>query len=262
MKQEGDNISRRALGWVFIMIGLIFCLLSTFAVSDEFQSDLRKDKNLLINKNNININISVREDILKLPLRYIENRGQYSNEVKSMVKDTGQKEFFLPSEVVPALDANDSSNKSSNSLTISSTSVPDEEWNSTFGGKYLDSCTSVWQTNNGGYILAGYTASYGMGGYDFWLLKTDERGNEFWNKTYGGSRDEVCTSSYQTRDGGYILAGYTNSYSAGGRDFWLVKTDASGNELWNRTVGKLSDEFCYSIEQTSDGGYILAACKD
>ena len=246
------------MGWVFIMIGLIFCLLSTFAVSDEFQSDLRKDKNLLINKNNININISVREDILKLPLRYIENRGQYSNEVKSMVKDTGQKEFFLPSEVVPALDANDSSNKSSNSLTISSTSVPDEEWNSTFGGKYLDSCTSVWQTNNGGYILAGYTASYGMGGYDFWLLKTDERGNEFWNKTYGGSRDEVCTSSYQTRDGGYILAGYTNSYSAGGRDFWLVKTDASGNELWNRTVGKLSDEFCYSIEQTSDGGYILA----
>jgi hypothetical protein len=114
------------------------------------------------------------------------------------------------------------------------------------------------QTNDGGYALAGYTNSFGAGDKDFWLVKTDSVGNQLWNKTYGGLGDEVAYSVIQTNDGGYALAGYTNSFGAGDKDFWLVKTDSVGNQLWNKTYGGLGDEVAYSVIQTNDGGYILS----
>ncbi len=122
------------------------------------------------------------------------------------------------------------------------------QWDKTFGG---DEAYSVQQTTDGGYIVAGGK----HGSWDFWLVKTDANGNKEWDKTFGeGEADSV----EQTTDGGYIVAGRTSSYGAGCGDFWLVKTDASGNKEWNKTFGGSGDDWADSVEQTTDGGYIIA----
>ena len=131
-------------------------------------------------------------------------------------------------------------------------------WSKTFGGADYDLAWSIVQTSDGGYALAGVTGSYGAGGGDFWIVKTDSSGNEEWSKTFGGERDDWARSVIQTSDGGYALAGGTDSYGAGGEDFWIVKTDSSGNEEWSKTFGGENDDWAYSVVQTSDGGYVLA----
>ena len=133
-----------------------------------------------------------------------------------------------------------------------------ELWNKTFGGPGDDRGVSVQQTTDGGYILSGAKTSFGAGGVNGWLIKTDTKGNELWNKTFGGSNNEIACSAQQTDDGGYILTGFTDSYGAGGEDAWLIKTDAKGNELWNKTFGGSSDDESYAVQQTIDGGYITA----
>jgi predicted secreted protein len=131
------------------------------------------------------------------------------------------------------------------------------QWSKTFGGLVYDSGYSVVQTNDGGYALAGYTASFGSS-YDFWLVKTDTNGNLIWAKTYGGTSDDYAYSVVQTNDGGYALAGYTNSIGAGSSDAWLVKTDANGNTQWNKTYGGASTDYAYSVIQAKDGAYAIA----
>jgi hypothetical protein len=128
----------------------------------------------------------------------------------------------------------------------------------TYGGATYDRAAALVQTGDDGYALAGSTDSYGAGSSDFWLVKTDSNGNAQWNKTYGGIDDEWAYALVQTVDGGYVLAGYTYSFGAGDSDFWLVKTDADGNEQWNRTYGGIKSDYASSVVQTSDGGYAIA----
>lgn len=106
--------------------------------------------------------------------------------------------------------------------------VPEYEFK-TFGGSDDDGGSSVQQTTDGGYIIAGRTTSYGAGGYDVWLIKTDASGDMVWTRTFGGSEDDHGNSIQQTADGGYIIAGRTSSYGAGRNDVWLIKTDEDGN---------------------------------
>jgi hypothetical protein len=131
------------------------------------------------------------------------------------------------------------------------------QWAKTYGGTNNDSAYSVQQTSDGGYILAGVTYSFGTGGGDAFLIKTDANGNVQWAKTYGGAGIDKFIRVLQTSDGGYIAVGHTSSFGAGGYDVFLVKTDANGNVQWAKTYGGWNNDIASSFQRTSDGGYIV-----
>ena len=132
-----------------------------------------------------------------------------------------------------------------------------ELWNKTFGGPSRDDFSYVEQTNDGGYITAGYTYLSGDILSSGWFVKTDSNGNEIWNRTIGGDDNNVAEFVQQTSDGGYILTGYSGTYDISDIDYWVVKIDSQGNNLWDTTYTGTTDDFIECIRQTSDGGYIL-----
>ncbi|MFA5032042.1 MAG: hypothetical protein WC614_03380 [bacterium] len=131
------------------------------------------------------------------------------------------------------------------------------KWTKTFGGSYDDVGYSVAQTTDSGYVITGYTNSYGAGSLDVYLIRTNTDGNCLWYKTFGGSSDDEGYSVSQNTDGGYIIAGSTKSYGAGKRDIYLIKTNSVGDSLWAKTYGGGKDDIGYSVANTSDGGYII-----
>ncbi len=144
------------------------------------------------------------------------------------------------------------------------------DWSKTYGGTKDDKATSVQQTSDGGYIVAGYTKSNdgdvkkNNGDSDYWIVKLDSSGKIVWSKTYGGTEDDRATSIQQTKDGGYIVAGYTFSNdkdvkkNKGVYDYWILKLNSKGKIDWSKTYGGTKDDSATSIQQTKDGGYIVA----
>lgn len=132
-----------------------------------------------------------------------------------------------------------------------------EQWNQTFGGIEFDVGSNVKQTTVGDYIFTGRTASFGAGNKDVYLVKTDASGVEQWYQTFGGSAFDLGTCVDQTTDGGYIICGGTDSYGAGARDLYLIKTDGNGLEQWNETFGGSSFEMASSMQLNFDGSYII-----
>jgi hypothetical protein len=139
---------------------------------------------------------------------------------------------------------------------------PHEKWNRTFGGVYPDEGWAVHQTFDGGFIMVGYTASYGGGNSDIWLIKTDSDGYRIWDKTYGGPGSDFSRSVQQTSDGGYIIGGTTDSYGNGDYDFFVIKTDAYGTPQWQKTFGGSNEDHCQAVQQLSSGDYILTGDWD
>ncbi len=136
-------------------------------------------------------------------------------------------------------------------------SVGNQQWTKAFGGSSVDRGYWVQQTSDGGYVLTGYTDSFGAGLYDMLLIKTDNAGNQQWMKTFGGTGRDYGNSLAQTSDGGYIIAGYTLSYGAGSDDVWLVKSDNNGSIEWSNTYGGAQSDVGYCVKETSDGNYII-----
>lgn len=137
------------------------------------------------------------------------------------------------------------------------------QWQKTYGSDSgWDEADSIQQTSDGGYIVAGETESWGAGRFDAWILKLDANGNIQWQQSYGGSDDDDAASVKQTADGGYIVAGDTYSFGAGGYDAWVLKLDAAGNIQWQKTYGGINDDGVSSIQQIPGGGYVLAGYSE
>ncbi len=128
-----------------------------------------------------------------------------------------------------------------------------------YGGTAMDEGKAVRQTLDGGYIIAGTTTSFGSGGRDILVIKTDYVGDTTWTKTYGGAIDnEYGFCVLQTADSGYIVSGVASSFADVSGDIYLIKLDAAGDTAWTRTYGGIGYEWGAEIQQTSDGGYIIA----
>jgi hypothetical protein len=139
----------------------------------------------------------------------------------------------------------------------------DTLWSRRYGGTCDDYGNSVQQTSDGGYIVAGTSSSFGRGDADVYLAKVDSSGHMLWSRTYGGHGTDVVWSVRQTRDGGYVLAGKTNSFSIlSDFDAYLVRTNSDGDTMWTRTYGCLIDDAAYSVDTTSDGGFIVAGSTE
>jgi predicted secreted protein len=187
----------------------------------------------------------------------------------------------------------------------------DAAWTRTFGGSSMDGAHFVREAIDGGYVIAGYTESFGGGGKnvyliktdtagyaeipktyatplmdvayafcttpdngymfvgykngpsgwakgDLWILKTDVWLDTAWTKEYGGASEDYGISIQPTPDGGYIIAGSTMSFGAGGKDVWLVKIDANGDTSWTKTYGGVLEDVAYGVNVTADGGYIVS----
>lgn len=148
---------------------------------------------------------------------------------------------------------------SKDAYLIKTDSSGNTSWTKTYGGSGYDEATCVQQTSDDGYLIAGYTDSYGRGEYDIFLIKTNSSGSMLWMRTYGGPYSDICTSVQLTSDEGFIIAGYTKSFGTGDfDDVYLIKTNSSGDTLWTKTYGGDGDDRAYSVQQTSDEGYIIA----
>lgn len=131
-------------------------------------------------------------------------------------------------------------------------------WSKTYGGNNDDYSSDLQKTNDGCYVMIGSTSSFGAGLVDVFLLKIDPNGFLLWGKTYGGINNESANSVQQTKDCGYIIAGWTESPEPGIDNAYMIKTDSSGNFQWSRSFGKAVNASANSIQQTKDGGYIIA----
>ena len=158
--------------------------------------------------------------------------------------------------------------RGSEAILIKTDSDGDTRWTKSFGGEFDDEARSLVLTGDGGYALGGFSWSNSAGLSDFWMVKTDGEGRLEWQRTFGGVAREAAHSLVQTGDGGYVLAGWSESFSRGDR-FWVVKTGPTGRQLWNRaytqtgsadarTGAALASSGGRAIRQTEDRGFIIA----
>jgi hypothetical protein len=161
-------------------------------------------------------------------------------------------------------------NGSTDVWVVKLTSEGSLEWQKMLGSTSMDWGVDVVVTADGGYTILGQTTwndsdvSEHFGGFDIWVVKIDGAGNLLWEHTFGGSNEEHCRSITSVTDGGFVVAGATQSTDGqvvgndGGADLWVFKIDSLGNLIWQQTLGGTQDEWAHSVIQTHDGGLALA----
>ncbi len=136
--------------------------------------------------------------------------------------------------------------------------IGDSLWANTYGTTGDETAFSVVETSDSGLIVVGSSTPLGGGSSDMFIVRLTSDGTESWRRTVGGASDEVARSVQETDQGDFLVAGWTNSYGAGGHDFYIVKLNATGDTLWTDTKGGVGDDKAYEILTTADGGYIVA----
>jgi Secretion system C-terminal sorting domain len=130
-------------------------------------------------------------------------------------------------------------------------------WSSVFGGASTDWAFSVCENIDNGFTIAGYTTTYGAGGYDIFLVRTNSTGNMLWSKTYGGASTDRAKHVFQLPTGEFIVTGDIGSFGSGCQDVLLMKTDINGTPIWQKVYGRSGCDYGDFVEQTSDGGFII-----
>ena len=153
------------------------------------------------------------------------------------------------------------------------------QWDKTIGGSGTEYIDNIVQTSDSGYVLAGSSTSdisgekteNGRGNFDIWVVKLNKNGKKIWDKTIGGSDYDLGSGVSATRDGGVIIGGFSGSNKSGeksennrgaGSDYWIIKLGKKGNIEWDKTIGGSNDDYCHSVYETSDGGYILGGSSN
>lgn len=186
------------------------------------------------------------------PLGYVEWRktygGIFADQARSM-QATADGNLYIGGFT-------ETTDKSYQMFVLKLTMNGDTLWTRKFGGNLWDFCNDLVALPDGGCALLGQTYSYGAGEGDFYLVRLNSQGDTLWTRTYGGAADESGESISITADGGFYLTGHTESYGAGKKDVYVVKTDAVGNIIWTATAGGLEDEFAYGSCTTFDDGLV------
>ncbi len=143
-------------------------------------------------------------------------------------------------------------------LLIKTNSMGETTWRKTFGGAGKDNGWAVRQIDDGGYIIAGFTNSFGSGDMDIYLIRTDDKGEAIWTTTFGGKGEEFGWDVRTTKDNEFIIAAQTTSIGKGEIDAYLVKVDKDGKEAWSQPYGGAQIDRIFSVQQTPDGGYVAA----
>jgi len=178
--------------------------------------------------------------------------GHYLFEIAHAVEETSDGGFLVSGQI-NSFDAGPG-----NAFLLKTDGDGNEEWSQWYGGPERETAFCARQTSDGGVIVAGETNSFGQGGSDILLLKTDREGGEEWSTTFGGTAEDGAHCVRQTADGGFILAGGTEAPGQGSFDGWLIKTDAGGVSQWDRTFGGSDSDILFYVEQAADGGYIAS----
>ncbi|PKV63002.1 T9SS type A sorting domain-containing protein [Pontibacter ramchanderi] len=163
---------------------------------------------------------------------------------------------------------------SSSLCQLQAQSLPSKAWDKSFGGVSEDYLEGMVQAQDGGFLLAGYSASnvsstkmsYPLGSTDFWVVKLNTDGSKAWDKVYGGTREDVLKTMTATPDGGFLLGGYSDSDAGSSKtedcrgfyDYWVIKVNKDGEKEWDKTFGTSQLDYLESVTVTRDGGYILA----
>ena len=145
---------------------------------------------------------------------------------------------------------------------VKTTAAGDTIWTRKFGGSGNDEAYAIQQTDDGGYIIVGSTTSFGAGGEDVYLIRTDEKGDTVWTAAIGGAGDDVGRSVVQADVGGFVIAGYTSSFGNGVDDVYFMKVDANGQVLWSGFSGGDHWVRAYSVIRTGDGNYLAVGNAD
>ena len=132
-------------------------------------------------------------------------------------------------------------------------------WDRTYGGSADEAGIFMSPVRRGGFIIAGYTTSFGSGGMDVYLVRTDSAGDTLWTRTYGSSLQDLSYVVHETADSGFVVAGYRDGPSEFVKgDLWLLRLDAAGETLWTRIYGGAGEEMAHAVEELPDGGFLLA----